>query len=362
MTVNVVPLQESLAETAAHMLADPIGAADAEARRLGELGIPVPPLLQQALNAAAPEWRDPDQFARNARRLVDPGTHLASVPVVPHYRIVNYLAGRSSNILRFTGLPGIRVKLGVFDVTADGFRRAVIVVVPNAGAAPTSVLYGLMPHLGQNAEYYAARNARLPVADLTIFDFLGMLGILGREGVVHANYISQEIANSRRTYALVVPVRSLGSPGSSANDELGPFAADGRLVNDVIDALAHASGGAFVPRAIDAFGHSSGCMDLARLTGAMRHGPRPIRHAVAIDPSPSIPPSGCTGHLAFYASDYVRGARRTAGRTAEFIDFPRWRDEPGRIAARHVANQGSYLHNWAYPGYLLNLGLEATPP
>jgi hypothetical protein len=362
MTVTVVSLQENLTEHAAHMLADPYGAAYAEYQRLREAGMPIPPRLRNFVEHAPPELLDPDQYARDARRTVNAATHLVSMPVVAHYKIANYIAGRARNILRFAGLPQINVKLGVFDVTADGFRRAVIVAVPDAGGAPTSVLYGLMPHLCQDTKYYVARSARLPVAEPTIVDCLGMLGILGRAGVVHANYIAQEIANIRRTYALVVPVRSLGAPGSSANDELGPFAADGRVVNEVLDELARTCGGAFAPGAIDAFGHSSGCVDLARLSDAMRRGPRPIRHAVAIDPSPSIPPTGCTGHLAFYASDYVRNARRMSGHRAEFIDFPRWRDEPNRLAAGRISNEGAYLHNGAYPAYLLNVGLDATPP
>lgn len=304
---------------------------------------------------------------------LDPSTHLIAGrwPETGDTAIVrdgSYVPHDSHNMLAFTPVT-VEARVGVFDLrdTSSGWRRAFFLALPpaNSAAPVVSVLYGVMPHLAQNASYYRSLQAHLPVSDAHIRDQAGIIGTHVHRpagGFVAARYLQQAMSSTRRPYALVIPIRALAAGGS---DELGPFVSDGGMVRGTLAALAVACGRAFAPEAVDAFAHSSGGGDLRRLIAAMAGTGSPIRHAVALDPIPTGRPAGCSGTVRCYVSPWVRGAI-TGGHPpggCEHVAFPRWRDEEmvrtGQVRARRIP-EGKYLHDWAYPRYLLRVGLQAT--
>jgi hypothetical protein len=296
---------------------------------------------------------------------VDPATHLVARQLPPSHMIhdSSYVPNQGASGMVFGPLAA-RTRAGVFDVTdtGSGVRRAFLVFVPDGGPAPTDVLYGILPSLGQAADYWRRLQAHLPVSDAMVADVLSMVGMDDvRPGMVKAHYVQQVMTCLRRRYALIIPVRSLSSSESA---ELGPFGTDGRVITDALAQIAQAAGGAFSPLSVDAFAHSAGGFALHRLLRATR-----LRHVIAIDTNPPARPSNCSGVAKLYVSGFVHGSlAQVGGRSgahagAEYVPFRRWGNEPTQasvlpsIFANHQTN---YLHNWAFPRYLLRVGLQAT--
>ena len=151
--------------------------------------------------------------------------------------------------------------MGVFAVTAGNITRTWILLLPEAGV-PDRVMIGILPSIGQAADYYRPLDGNNPVSVPLIRDAVALINGMDpwsgdmRAGKVQACYGSQ-VLGSDRPMALMIPVRTLGG-GGGTDPELGPFASDGQVLTDTISAIAGATQGAFQANSLEAFTHSNG--------------------------------------------------------------------------------------------------------
>jgi hypothetical protein len=135
------------------------------------------------------------------------------------------------------------------------------------------------------------------------------------------------------------------------------------VIVDTLNAIATATGGAFQPKFIEAFTHSNGIVTFNAFLGAIS-GLVVVRTAIAFDPAKAQPvASGLAGtvlqHLSGQTGGFVNG-RPTWN--FEFWPFERWKNEPQRDHVMRLFHNSlfDYLHNYAFPRYLLRFSIQMT--
>lgn len=278
----------------------------------------------------------------------------------------SFLPRVPANTPTFYYQPSLNGRMGVFAVTAGSVTRAWVLLLPETGV-PDRVMIGILPSIGQVPDYYAARDGNNPLSVPLIRDLVALVNGMDpftldmRDGKVQACYGSQVLGSSR-PMALLIPVRTLGG-GGGADPELGPFASDGQVIADTINGIAAATGGAFQPKAIEAFTHSNGIASFNTFLQAIS-GRFVIRTAITLDPAGaqsvnSAVASTLCQHLSGQTGGIVNG--RPAG-NFEFWPFDRWKNEPDRDHTMRMFHNNlfDYLHNYAFPRYLLRFSIQVT--
>ena len=277
-----------------------------------------------------------------------------------------YLPRVPANTPFFYYQPSLNGRLGVFAVTTGSITRSWILLLPETGT-PDRVMIGILPSIGQAADYYSQRDGGNPVSVPLIRDFVALVNGMDpytndmRDGKVQACYGSQVLGSSR-PMALLIPVRTLGG-GGGADPELGPFVSDGQVIADTINGIASATGGAFKANAIEAFTHSNGIVSFNTFLQAI-YGRFIIRTAIALDPAGAQSVSNTVAstlcqHLSGQTGGIVNG--RPVG-NFEFWPFDRWKNEPDRDHTMRMFHNDvfDYLHNYAFPRYLLRFSIQVT--
>jgi hypothetical protein len=278
----------------------------------------------------------------------------------------SFLPRVPSNTPSFSYQPSLNARMGVFAATARGVTRSWILLLPETGS-PDRVMVGITPSIGQAADYYGKRDGGNPLSVPLILDFAALVAGMDpttldmREGKVQACYGSQ-ILGSSRPMAMLLPVRTLGGGGGS-DPELGPFASDGQVIMETLQGIAAASQGAFQPNAVEAFTHSNGIVSFLTFLRALS-GRIPVRTAISLDPAgaQSIASGLATTlmqNLSGQTGGIVRG--RPAG-NFEFWPFDRWKNEPQRDHIMGMVHNDlfEYLHNYAFPRYLLRFSIQMS--
>jgi hypothetical protein len=271
-----------------------------------------------------------------------------------------------SNTPSFYYQPSMRGRMGVFAANTGAVTRSWVLLLPEDGI-PDRVIIGILPTIGQAAEYYAKRDGGNPVSVALIRDFVAL--IIGmdpytqdmRPGKVQACYGSQVLGSSR-PMALLIPVRTLGG-GGGVDPELGPFASDAQVIADTIHGIAAATGGAFRPSVIEVFTHSDGIETFIPFLKAV-FGRFAIRNAISLDPvrarstDSSLAVTLCQ-HLSGQTGGIVND--RPVG-NFEYWPFDRWKNDPDREHKMRMFHHGiyDYLHNYAFPRCLLRLSIQVT--
>lgn len=271
-----------------------------------------------------------------------------------------------TNAPQFSYQPSVNGRLGVFAATAGNVTRSFILLLPESGV-PDRLMIGILPSIGQAADYYAPLRGQDPLSPALIRDFIALVTGLDpvtmdlRAGRVQACYGAQ-VLGSRRPMALIVPVRTLGG-GGGVDPELGPFASDSQVIADTIRGIAMASGGAFKPHAIEAFTHSNGIVTFNAFLKAIA-GQFPLRGAYSLDPAKAqtVQAPGdvpVLQHLSGQTGGVVDG--RPVG-NFEFWPPARWANEPQRDHLLRMVHNDmfQYLHNYAFPRYLLRFSINMT--
>ncbi len=257
-------------------------------------------------------------------------------------------------------------RMGAFAVSAGNVTRAWVLLLP-ANGIPDRVMIGILPSIGQAADYYGALGAADPLSPPLIRDYMALIAGRDpysgdmRDGKVQACYGSQ-ILTSNRPMALLVPIRALRD-GGGPDGELGPFVSDGQVIADTISGIAQATGGAFRAGAMEVFTHSNGIGSLISFLQAVS-GRFTIRNAITLDPAGARSvDSGLAANLWQHLSGQTGGIvnGRPAG-NFEYWPFERWENEPQRehVMRSFHGDLFDYLHNYAFPRYLLRLSLQIT--
>ena len=138
-------------------------------------------------------------------------------------------------------------------------------------------------------------------------------------------------------------------------DELGPFAADGAFVQEVLTQLASLTGDAFSFDHVEAFTFSNGVSDFNVFIPAVSSALN-IEAVYGIDPAEAVPIAQPGSAV---RKQYLSG--QTGGPKAgfEFLGLDSWVNE-WRFPERQTFKSPwpfHYLHNHVMPSYVLNLAL-----
>jgi hypothetical protein len=228
-------------------------------------------------------------------------------------------------------------------------------------------MIGILPSIGQQADYYSALGASDPLSPPLIRDYAALVAGLDpfsgdmRDGKVQACYGTQ-VLSSDRPMALLIPVRALRNAGGT-DPELGPFGDNGQVIADTINAIADATGDAFQPNLVEGFTHSNGIVTFNAFLRALAGNFR-IRTAIALDPAQAQPIADCLAatvfqHLSGQTGGIING--RPVG-NFEYWPFDRWKNEPERDHMMRMlhGDHFQYLHNWVFPRHLLRFSIQMT--
>lgn len=272
-----------------------------------------------------------------------------------------------NNAPTFSYQPSMQGRMGVFAATAGGITRAWILLLPESGV-PERVMIGILPTIGQNFAFFTKLKGNDPLSVPLIRDAVALINGMDpitmdmRFGKVQACYGSQ-VLGSDRPMALLVPVRTLGG-GGKVDPELGPFTTDGQVIAETITGIVAATQGVFQARLIEGFTHSSGITSFNLLLRAIA-GRFPVRTAISLDPAVAQSVgSGLAAQLQQNLSGQTGGIGNN-GRPIgnfEFWPFNRWKNDPQRDHAMRMFHNDlfDYLHNFAFPHYLLRLSIQVT--
>ncbi|HEX2891362.1 hypothetical protein [Vineibacter terrae] len=279
-----------------------------------------------------------------------------------------FLPRVAANAPQFSYQPSCNGRMGVFAASTGSITRAWILLLPESGT-PDRVMFAILPSIGQAADYYGRLHAGDPLSVPLIRDAAALVAGMDpfsldmRRGKVQACYGSQ-VLGSGRPMALLVPVRAFAT-GRSGDPELGPFASDGQVIADTVAAIATATGGAFRADAVEGFTHSNGIDAFNMFLQAIR-GRFTVRNAFALDPAHAQPiASGVATSVLQHISGQTGGIAhgRPVG-NFEYWPMPRWRNDPQQQHVMQLArgSQFQYLHNYAFPRYLLRFSIQMTMP
>lgn len=262
--------------------------------------------------------------------------------------------------------PSLQGRMGVFAASADGVTRSWILLLPETGVS-NRVMFGILPSIGQAADYYRQLDGGNPLSAPLIRDAAALINGFDpfsgdmRGGRVQACYGSQ-ILGSSRPMALLVPIRTLGG-GHGLDPELGPFASNGPVIADTVAQIAAATSGAFTADVVEGFTHSNGIVAFNAFLHAVSS-QFSVHTAIALDPAQAQSVTlGIAGnvmqHLSGQTGGIVNG--RPVG-NFEYWPFERWQNEPERDRAMRFFNNDlfDYLHNYAFPRYLLRFSIQMS--
>lgn len=268
--------------------------------------------------------------------------------IIPSIGIINtstYKPGAGGKPLDFTFSAPTTARLAVFACQKNGIERAAILLLP-AGVNPDRLLicisHGFGGQRGEVVKRLESLGFRNPLSKPLIEAML-MSHIVTRWG-------AQMLASKKQMGFLYI-VRS-GAPGG----ELGPFAADGPFLRDVLTEMRELTNGSFSFNTIETMTYSSGLNEHNRFVAAIE-GSFNVAASYVIDPKPQAHASTKKAKRRMFWSGAVRAEPPMAG--AEFLPLRRWANDPQHIKLKIMGEQ-KYLHEWTMPYYCLYLALQTS--
>lgn len=291
----------------------------------------------------------------------EPGTHCVSGPllgtdILDPTTLVPHRPGNHPRFLPFGSLMG---RVGIFSATEGAVTRSFILLLPAQGQAER-VLVCVPPAIGQASNYYLPLDGRNPISVPLIWDAVALVTGVPRDGKAQPIY-GMQVLTAGRPRALLMPVRVL----AARDQELGPFLDDARLLASAIQGIATACGQGFNPNDIEVFTHSNGIQDCNRLIMACVRAGLRLRHGIALDPFGAQRLATSPGmEVRQYLSGQTGGIvnNRPVGNFT-YLPYDRWEHEPHRARVMRSFHNSiyDYLHNYAFPKYLLRLALTSLP-
>lgn len=292
----------------------------------------------------------------------DPTTHcisrkFASLDAID---IGSLRKGDVTNVVRFVSLPAPDARMGIFAVEARGVTRSFVLALPATGTTDR-VMVAMPPAISQNIVYYMRMRGGDPRSPDLIRDAIALVSGDKRAGRVKPAYGTQ-VLTSKRPMALLFPVRAL-SAGSGVDPELGPFVSDGDVIVETLRGIGEATGSAFAPDKVEVFCHSNGVGAFNSFVKAIT-GKLNLRCVYGLDPPRAATLAAKEPvEIRYYRSGHTGGVvnGRPVG-NAELMSMPRWANEPTQQVALPLLHNSEwgYLHSYAFPRYLLRLGIQDT--
>ncbi|MEP6849373.1 MAG: hypothetical protein ABI999_10990 [Acidobacteriota bacterium] len=263
------------------------------------------------------------------------------IPAIPVIDVSTFRAGDDTNELTFRTAPQTTGRLGIFAAEKDGIERAVMMLLP-PGGTPNSVLICITQSFAQAHEVLDPLLWRNPLS-VPFVNFALLKHVINRWGA--------QMLASGRNMALMYILRAKG------DNELGPFAHDGRFLGFVLSEIATLTNNAFTFDECHAFTFSSGIFDFNRFLSAASRSVN-ISGVYSIDPAQSTQAAAPMGAR---RKQFASGAAGPLLAGFEHLAMRRWANEDEFLThPHHHHGDFEYLHNRVMPLYTLNLALR-TP-
>jgi hypothetical protein len=234
-----------------------------------------------------------------------------------------------------TGI-GRPVRLRVFAAKIGDVERAFWLMLPLGG--PVNSLMVVISHgFGQNYAYYSKLGYGNPLSKPLLEDVMNRF-ILFRWG--------QQVAATRPTMGLIMPVRSSASGG-----ELGPFINHTGMGAQIVTTILLRADAAAALGSVNVVTFSSGIFDANTFIGS---GGKGLKFGLMVNQDPAL-----GAHIGgTNRKEYLSGWTASGPRAGfEFLPTPRWQNDPKFEEMKRQLGR-EYLHTWALPTYTLAMALR----
>jgi len=245
--------------------------------------------------------------------------------------------GDQNNAFGFNeAAPGPAVDLRVFAAKIGNVERTHWLMLPVNGRA-TSLMVVITHGFGQNWAYYSKLGFGNPMSKALLLDVRDRF-VLHRWG--------HQVATSRSSMALLMPVRSAGGGG-----ELGPFISQTGLGAKVVTSILIQADSAAALGEVDLVTFSSGIYDANTFIAS---GGRGLKFNLMVNQDPAGGTNIGGPARKQYLSGWTTGGPRAG---FEFLPMPRWQNDPKLEEMKSKLGR-EYLHTWALPTYTLGMALR----
>ncbi len=260
------------------------------------------------------------------------------LPATNIIREASYQRNKADSLLDFGTAPGKRGRLGIFGATKRGVERGVILLLPESGK-PDSVLISITQQFAQAADTLDKVGWGTGPLAAGVVQYALLKHVINRYGA--------QLLASRKQMALMYILRAKG-------DELGPFAADGEFVAQVLSDLQEVTNNAFHAKNVEAFTYSSGIYDFNKFLSATASSVN-FTTVYSIDPVNAMVTNGPPGAA---RKQFTR--QRTGPAGFDCLPVERWVNEPKYPLRQTMPHPWpfNYMHNHCMPNYALYLGLQ----
>jgi hypothetical protein len=231
---------------------------------------------------------------------------------------------------------GPAVNLSVFAAKIGHIERTHWLMLPSNNRA-TSLMVVISHGFGQNWAYYSKLGFVNPMSKALLLDVRDRF-VLHRWG--------HQVATSRSSMALLMPVRSAGVGG-----ELGPFISQPGLGAKIVTSILIQADAAAALREVNLVTFSSGIHDANTFIAS---GGRGLKFNLMVNQDPSGGANIGGPARKQYLSGWTTGGPRPG---FEFLPMPRWQNDP-KLEEMKAKLGREYLHTWAIPTYTLGMALR----
>jgi hypothetical protein len=248
----------------------------------------------------------------------------------------SFKPGDPNNAFDFNpAAPGPAVNLRVFAAKIGSIERTYWLMLPFNTV--NSVMVVISHGFGQNWAYYSKLGFGNPMSKPLLLDVRDRF-VLRRWG--------HQVATSRPSMALLMPVRSAGGGG-----ELGPFISQAGLGAKIVASILAQADATAALGEVNLVTFSSGIYDANTFIAS---GGRGLKFNLMVnqDPASGVNIGGPARKQ--YLSGWTTGGPRSG---FEFLPEPRWQNDP-KFEEMKAALGREYLHTWAIPEYTLGIALR----
>lgn len=261
-----------------------------------------------------------------------------NIPAIDIIREAAYERNKAGSLLQFSTAPTKRGRLGIFGASKRNVERGVYLLMPESGS-PDTVLIAITQQFAQAADQLDKQGWSTGPLAPGVVDYTLLKHVINRYGA--------QLLATRKNAALMYILRAKG-------DELGPFAADGEFVAQVLNDLQELTNNAFHAKNVEAFTFSSGIYDFNKFVSATASSVN-LTSIYAIDPPNMVVPNAPGG---VKRRMFTRSANGQAG--FDLLPIDRWVNEPKYPLRQTMPHPWpfNYMHNHCMPNYALYLGLQ----
>jgi len=254
----------------------------------------------------------------------------------PTVLMSTFKPGDQKNAFEFnSAAPGPVVSLRVFAAKIGSVERTHWLMLP-FGTRVTSLMVVISHGFGQNWAYYSKLGFGNPMSKPLLLDVRDRF-VLHRWG--------HQVATSRSSMALLMPVRSAGGGG-----ELGPFISQAGMGAKIIASILAQADALAALNEVNVVTFSSGIYDANTFIASAGRGLK-FNLMVNQDPAGGVNIGGPTRKQ--YLSGWTTGGPRPG---FEFLPISRWQNDP-KFEEMKAQLGDEYLHTWAIPTYTLVMAL-----